>query len=135
MPAASNLLYALHFDPDCDARALLNEHRRWASALRRAARRAEIRPHPNDRTPDRRLRIGFVSPDFRDHPVGQCCCRSSPITIAGEIEIVGYSDVRTPDGVTEKLRALADRWHDIAGLRDPQLADLVRDDGIDSSST
>ena len=66
----SNLVYALHFHPDADARLLGAEHQRWYQ--RHAAPLAKlIRPHANDPDPDRRLRVGYVSADFRDHVVGR----------------------------------------------------------------
>ena len=71
--AASSLVYALHFHPDYDAQAILAEHQAWARAHARPLA-AEIRPHENDRTPERRLRVGFLSPDFRDHAVGRALC-------------------------------------------------------------
>ena len=113
--AASNLLLTLHFHPDHDAQAILAEHRRWARQYAEPLA-AEIRPHANDRTPDRTLRVGFVSPDFRGHPVGQLLLgRCSRITTAGKPRSSPTADVRAPDAVTAKLKALADEWHDDRG--------------------
>jgi predicted O-linked N-acetylglucosamine transferase (SPINDLY family) len=128
--AASNFLFNLHAHPGYDAQALLAEHRRWAARYA-APLAAEIRPHPNDRTPDRRLRVGYVSPDFRAHAVG----RLLPPLFAGhdrhQFEIVAYSDLRTPDALTARLRSLVTVWRDTAGLSDPELAEQIRADGID----
>jgi predicted O-linked N-acetylglucosamine transferase (SPINDLY family) len=127
---ASNLLFSLHADPDIDAQALLAEHRRWA--LRFAAPlAAQIQPHPNDRTPDRRLRIGYVSPDFRAHAVGHLLLALLAHHDHDRFEIVAYAEVRTHDSVTRQLQALTDRWRDTTGLGDPQLADQIRTDRID----
>ena len=67
--AHSNLVYAMHFDPRADAAAILEGQLDWN---RRHAQplRTTWRPHDNDRSPDRKLRIGYVSPDLRNHPVG-----------------------------------------------------------------
>src|SRR5262249_49565014 len=64
----TNLLYGLNYVPDYDPEALFQEHLEWA---RRHAEplTAQAAPHANDRAPDRRLRIGYVSPYFRDHAV------------------------------------------------------------------
>ena len=120
----------MHYHPDYDAQALLAEHRDWA---RRYAEplAAEIRPHDNDRAPARKLRVGFVSPDFRDHPVGQLLLPLFSHHDRRQTEIVCYCDVRAADAVTTKLKALADGWHDVVGLSDPQVADRIRGDRID----
>jgi predicted O-linked N-acetylglucosamine transferase (SPINDLY family) len=128
--AGSNLLLALHFDPDRDARALLAEHVRWARQYAEPLA-AEIRPHPNDRATDRPLRIGFVSPDFRDHPVGRLLLPLFAHHDRRQAEFVAYSDVRSPDPITARFRELADAWRPTADLDDSALADRVRGDRID----
>jgi len=69
-PAAHNLLYALHFHPDCGLREIRDEHDRWNRRHVRPLAHL-IRPHLNDPSPDRPLKIGYVSPDFRGHPIGR----------------------------------------------------------------
>ena len=128
--AASNRLFDLHFHPDHDAQAILAEHRAWA--LRFAAPlAAAICPHPRDDAPDRRLRVGFVSPDFRGHPVGQLLLQLFTHHDRGHSEFVAYSDVRQPDGLTDKLKAQADEWHGTIALSDQDLAARIRADRID----
>ena len=128
--AASNLLFLLHHHPDHDARSLLAAHRQWAArfALPLAA---EIGPHANDRTPERRLRVGFVSPDFRGHPVGRLLLPLFANSDRRQVEMVAYSDVRAPDALTAQLETLASAWHPIVGLSDPQVAEKIRADRID----
>src|SRR5262249_10191223 len=84
-----------------------------------------------DRSPDRRLRVGYVSPDFRSHPVGQLLLPLFANHDYRQVEIVAYSDVRVPDGLSRKLQALADRWHDTSALSDPELTEEVRSDRVD----
>jgi predicted O-linked N-acetylglucosamine transferase (SPINDLY family) len=128
--AESNLLLSLHNHPDYDAQAILAEHRQWAMrcALPLAG---EIRPHPNDRTPDRRLRIGFVSPDFRSHPVGRLLLPLFEHRDRRQSEFVVYSDVRAPDEVTARLSATAEEWYETVGLSDAALAGRIRGDRVD----
>jgi predicted O-linked N-acetylglucosamine transferase (SPINDLY family) len=128
--AGSNLLFTLHCHPDHDAAALLAESRRWARQFA-APLAAQVLPHPNDRTPDRRLRIGFLSPDLSDHPVGRLLVPLFSARDRRTSEFVVYSDVRRPDATTEKLRSLADVWNDTLGFSDARLAELVRHDAID----
>jgi predicted O-linked N-acetylglucosamine transferase (SPINDLY family) len=128
--AGSNLLLTLHSHPGYDAQAILAEHRAWA---RRHADplAAAIRRHPHDRSPGRPLRIGYVSPDFRDHPVGRMLLTLFAGHNRRQFEIIAYSDVRAADAVTAQLRALAGTWRDTAGRSDTALADLIRADRID----
>ena len=68
--AHSNLLYTQVFCPGYDPQTLYEEHRRWNRQHAEPLGKF-IEPHPNDRSPQRRLRIGYLSPDFRRHPVGR----------------------------------------------------------------
>jgi protein O-GlcNAc transferase len=126
----SNLLLTLHYHPGCSSGDLLREHRAWA---RRhvAPLAAARRPHENAREPDRRLRIGYVSPDFREHPVARFVLPLFQEHDRGQVEVFTYSDVTRPDPVTRLLRDRVDQWRDVSTLRDEQLADLVRADEID----
>src|SRR5947207_2399070 len=121
--AYSNLLYTLVFCPGYDARAILEEHRLWSRRYAEPLARP-IQPHPNDRSPHRRLRIGYVSPDFRDHAESFF---TAPLLSAHDhhhFEIFCYADGARPDGITARLRSFADVWRDIAGLTDEQVARL-----------
>ncbi len=127
---ASNLLFSVHYHPDFDAQAILAEHRDWARRYADPVAR-EVSPHSNDPSPLRRLRVGYLSPDLRDHAVGQLLRALFPHFDRRQTEIVCYSDVRVPDRVTETLRSQADEWHDIVGTSDQRLAGRIRADRID----
>jgi predicted O-linked N-acetylglucosamine transferase (SPINDLY family) len=88
-------------------------------------------PHRNVRDPHRRLVLGYVSSDFRDHsaahafkPVLQYCDRA-------RFEIVCYSCSPIRDRMTEEFRRMADRWRDAQQWSDERLADQIRQDGVD----
>jgi predicted O-linked N-acetylglucosamine transferase (SPINDLY family) len=128
--AHSNLLYTLYFCPRRDAASIFEEHRQWNR--RHAEPLANlIRPHLNDAAPDRRLRIGYVSPNFRNH-AGSFFL--APLFSAHNhklFEIFCYSDIVVPDAITAKLRSYSDEWRETAGLSDEQVAELIRADKID----
>jgi protein O-GlcNAc transferase len=128
--AHSSLIFHLPFSPPRDAKLLREEARRWSNrhAAPLVPRR---RPHPHDRSPERRLRVGYVSPDFRDHvqrlymlPVLRQHDRS-------RFEIVAYSSVDVPDDWTRKISACTDVWREVANLSDGELAELIRNDRVD----
>jgi predicted O-linked N-acetylglucosamine transferase (SPINDLY family) len=128
--AYSNLLYCLVFCDGYDAEAILEEHRPWDRQVAQPLARL-IRPHPNDRSPDRRLRIGYVSPDFRDHAESFFTVPLLASHDHQDFEIYCYSDVLQSDSMTTRLRSYADVWRDITGLNDDRVAELIRQDGID----
>ncbi len=128
--AHSNLIFLLDFDPDQDQLSLQAERRRWhqAHAQPQAAR---IRPHGNDPDPERALRIGYVSADFRDHSAAQAF---GPVVLGhdpDQFEVTCYSSVKFADDVTARFRAGVDHWRDVGKLSDGDLAQQVRADNID----
>lgn len=128
--AASNRLYTSLYHSEMEGQPSFDLHVDWA---RRHADpiTARARPHDNDRDPERRLRIGFVSPDLRVHPLGILL---EPILAAHSherFEIVCYSDVRKPDALTERIRGGVDLWRDTAALSDEEVAALIRRDKVD----
>jgi predicted O-linked N-acetylglucosamine transferase (SPINDLY family) len=128
--ARSNLLLALNYTERLSRAALFEEHRAW-SQRHEAPLAAQRLPHPNSRDPQRRLRVGYVSPDFRRHSVA---CFIEPVLARHDrnaFEVYCYSNVIHPDRVTERLLALADGARSIVGLSDAQAAAQVRADGMD----
>jgi protein O-GlcNAc transferase len=126
----SYLIYVLHLHPDYDARALAKEHRLWNDRHARPLAKL-IRPHSNNRDPNRPLRIGYVSPDFRLHPVGRFLLPLLTNHDKNQFEIFCYSKTITPDPITQRLRSHANTWRKILGLSDIQTADLIRQDRSD----
>ncbi|HSD61071.1 MAG TPA: tetratricopeptide repeat protein, partial [Burkholderiales bacterium] len=128
--ARSNLVFFLHYLADASPRLIYEEHRLWerqhALAMPRGTAGLSI-----DRDPRRRLRVGYVSPDFRRHSVAYFL---EPLLAAHDrnsVEAILYSDVTRPDEVTARLRAGADGWREVAALSDDELEQLIRDDRVD----
>jgi protein O-GlcNAc transferase len=130
LQARNNLLLAVHYHPEYDAFAILREARRW-SAIHAEPLAASIRAHANDPDPNRRLRIGYVSPDFRDHVEGHVLLSLIREHDRRHFEIVCYSNVRCPDAITEQFQSHADCWRSIYGVTDEQVCEEIRADRID----
>jgi predicted O-linked N-acetylglucosamine transferase (SPINDLY family) len=126
----SKLVYMLLFHPDYDAKATYREHELWDRMHAEPLRR-DLPPHQNDRDPDRRIRVGLVSADFMEHPVGRFILPLLANHDRLAFELVCYSDVRAPDVLTEEIRSLAELWRDVWELSDEKLAEQVRADKID----
>jgi predicted O-linked N-acetylglucosamine transferase (SPINDLY family) len=126
----SNLLLALSYQPSAEPLAILREARCYAEQ-HAAPLAITVSPHLVRSEAQRRLRIGYVSGDFRDHPVAYFF---EPILASHDhqrFEIVCYADVHNPDITTQRLQEYADRWRSLVGLSDEQAAALIRQDQID----
>jgi protein O-GlcNAc transferase len=127
-----NLVLALNYDPTIDARTLLTEHLRWAEMHARPWGDAPpVLQFDNDRDPNRQLRIGYVSPDLRNHPVPSFFEPVLRNHDPKQVEIFVYAEVGSPDATTARLRALIPNWRSTCGLSDDQMTELVRRDRID----
>lgn len=126
----SCLLLNLHYRENITNREILDEHRLWEKM--HAVRLERYSGYTTWKSgPVRRIRIGYVSPDFRRHSVAFFI---SPV-LAGHdrtrFEVVCYSDVEHEDAVSARLRNHADGWHNVHALNDPELGEKIHTDGID----
>jgi protein O-GlcNAc transferase len=126
----SNLILALHYHPSFDAAAIFQECRRW-NEKHAEPLKSHILPHTNDADPNRRLRVGYVSPHFHDHIDSLFTVPLFSNHDHRAVEVYCYSDATTPDAFTAGLRGYADVWRCVAGLSDQQVADKIRTDQID----
>ena len=126
---SEDLLYTLHFQDD-DPKALFDEHARWNETYALPLKRS-IALHLNDRSPERRLRVGYVSPDFRSHVLALIGLPLLEHHDHDAFEIFCYSNVSRPDPLTPRFQRCADHWREISRLSDEQAVQLIRDDGID----
>lgn len=130
--AASSALYAANFLSPYDPQAVLDEHRRWGElAERQAAAEPGIEPIARALAANEALRIGFVSADFRQHPVSFFFAGLLGALHANGCQCVLYADVQSPDDTSERLRRIALRWVDCRRMSNADLARQVAADGID----
>jgi predicted O-linked N-acetylglucosamine transferase (SPINDLY family) len=126
----SNLVFTLHCQTGQETGSIAEECRRWNRQFSEPLK-GLVRSHANDRSPDRRLRVGYVSPDFRDHPVGRFALPLFERHDRDRFDILCYSGVTRPDWMTERLRALAGEWRSTYGVPDARLAEMIRADQVD----
>jgi protein O-GlcNAc transferase len=125
----SRLMY-LNYDPELSRADLFREHRSFGTTFAGAV--APVSQHlDRDRDPGRRLRIGYLSPDFRTHSVAYFMVPIFEAFDREQFDVVAYAHVAKPDSVTEQLRSLVSEWRDVIPLDDAELARLIRDDRID----
>ncbi len=128
--AHSTMVFLMHYHPDYDSHVLYREHLNWDRHHGQPFK-AFIKPHTNDRSPNRRLRIGYVSPDFKNHVVTWNFLPLLRQHDHQQFEIFCYAKVKKPDEFSDQIRASADAWRNIIDLNEDQAAKLIRDDQID----
>ena len=143
--AHSNLIYSALFLPETTPATVLRQHREWNE---RHGECGDIAPPPFLNRRRRRPRIGFVSGDFRTHPVGhlvirplEALRRAGPApSLRGRIkealglpwcEIICYANQWEEDDLTRRFMAAADAWRNVLGMDDAALAELIREDRVD----
>ncbi|SIO13922.1 Predicted O-linked N-acetylglucosamine transferase, SPINDLY family [Singulisphaera sp. GP187] len=129
-PVQSSYLYGLNYDPEADPETLLAEHRRWGLRQQEDAPTIEL-SSAHDRARDRPLRVGYVSADFRVHPVAYFLRHVLRHHDRRQVEPIGYSEVTAPDAMTAELESLSDAWRPIYGMNDEQVAELIQRDRLD----
>jgi len=127
--AHSALLYSLNYLSGYKPGYRFSEHIRWAEM------HAPVSLVPvsyrNNRTSDRRLRVGYVSPNFYMHSVAYFLQPLLARHSRKVVDIFCYANMESYDDKTKELAQLADHWRDIKKLDDSEVARLVASDEID----
>ena len=118
----------MNYDPEADLDAVFAEHVRWGRLHTPTTSPA---PFENDRDPERKLRVGYVSPDLRFHALTRYFEPVLAHHDPSQVEVYCYAEVVHPDEVTLRLKEHAHGWRSTCGLSDVQVAEMIRADGID----
>lgn len=126
----SSRLLALHYVPGITARQLLDEHLAWA------ARFALPDPMPpsaliHNPDPHRRLRVGLLSPNLNEHPVGYFLARLVPYVDPDSVTLIAYADHSGADARTAWFQARMPHFIETRGMSDAELIARLRADRID----
>ena len=130
LDAWSGWLYCLAHDGSVDAAQLFAAHRQFGEFVERPWR-ARWGGWPNTRDIQRRLRVGFVSGDLREHAVAHFVEPIWRHLDRDAVEIVAFSNAAHEDAQSAVLKQLADQWHAVAALSDDALDALIRELRID----
>lgn len=123
-----NLLLTLHYNPAAGASTIRDAILSWERDLAGPIERFEH--HPDTLAAQRQLRLGFVSPGFRNHPVG-LMIQPALAQLGGNFELHFYSTNNANDDLTRRLKQSATGWHLVRHLDEQALAERIYDDGID----
>jgi protein O-GlcNAc transferase len=126
----SSLLFSLNYHPDQSAEEIFSVYQEFNQRIAEPLQ-CNWQPHNNDRTPNRRLKIGYVSPDFRAHSTLYFL---EPL-LAGhdktQVEVTAYAELTQEDIITERYRNYFEHWVPTRALTDVELAAQIRADQID----
>lgn len=126
----NNLLFALNYSHERTAEEVFQAYQECDRQLFQPLRN-KWRPHANPRHADRKLKIGYVSPDFRKHSGNNFVELVFAHHDRQAFELTAYAELLVEDEVTERFKTYFDHWTPTAGLTDAELAEQIRDDGID----
>ena len=128
MPAIfSSYLLSLNDDPIADPEWVAAEHRRFEPIVA-----GELRTLPSRSVdPERKLRVGYLSPDFRIHSVAFFIAPILEAHDHEQVEVTCYATGNAGDAMTERIRSAADKWRAVYRMTDDELAGLIAEDGID----
>lgn len=124
----SNLLHALNFDTSLSRSQLFEEHCEFG---RRYCQVEPLPTRPRDFSTSRKLRIGYVSPDIRNHPTARFLEPLLQNHNRNQFEISLYAEVSQPDEVTHRLISYVDKIRYTVGQSDAQVAQQIFQDEID----
>jgi predicted O-linked N-acetylglucosamine transferase (SPINDLY family) len=127
--AYSNLLFSLMYDDRASKEKLFAAHREWERCYGLPVQLPNW--YPNNRSLSRRLKVGYVSGDFRRHSVAYFVEPLLSSHDRAAVEIFCYAEVARPDEVTERFRTRSDHWRTTVGLSDEAVAAQIAEDGID----
>ncbi len=128
--AYDSWLFTLNYLASTRPAAVVSACRRYAEQFE-----APLRPswpmHTNSRDPERRLKVGYVSADFRLHSVAYFMEPLLAHHDRDAVEVYGYYNNTREDAVTARLQARVDHWLPCKGMADEELAARIQADGID----
>jgi predicted O-linked N-acetylglucosamine transferase (SPINDLY family) len=125
----SNVLQCAQYRLGVTPALLASLHAEW-DELHAEPHRPGWPAHPNARDPDRPLRVGFVSPDLGNNPVGILTIRALEALNRESMRLYFYSGRRNDDDRTRRFRKLG-QWREVRHLSDAALAEQIRGDRID----
>lgn len=125
----SSLAFAMNYADDATPAEVFDAHRAYGRAIAATSAVPPRKPQPAER--DRRLRVAYLSPDFRAHSVAWFVEALFRHHDRSQVEVVGWSNARQADGVTARLQGLADRWGVVAADGPDALARRAANERID----
>lgn len=126
--AHSNKLFSLNYVPGIPHEELVREHFAFGEMW---DQEFDEKGFANTPDPDRKLKIGYVSPDFRQHVVITFIEEMLKNHDRDRFELFAYAEVFNSDSVTDRIKGYMDHWRYTIERNSNDIAQQIRDDGID----
>lgn len=126
--AQSNYLFHLHSIDNISPETLFTAHIDWAQKIESSIK---ANTHSNQPDPNRRIKIGYLAPDFRCHSLSFFVQTLLEHFNQQEFEIFIYANQTEQDEYTERFQTLADHWYNIFALSDQAVVELIMKEPID----
>lgn len=124
----SNIITTYHYHPDKTGKEITALCKKWENKFLSSV---TALPLSNLNDPQKRLRVGLISDGFRGHPVGRMITSALEHVSKSQIAFYFYSTNNASDGITERLKSVAEQWMSVQPLKDQQVAEQIVNDGID----
>lgn len=128
--ARNNLLFALNYSDAHTAEEVFQAYQDYDKELCLGLR-STWKPHKNARQAQRKLKVGYVSPDFRQHSGNYFIEPLFSHHDRAQFELTAYAELTAEDSTTQRIKTYFDHWVPTTTLTDAQLAERIRADGID----
>lgn len=125
----SSMLMCMMYSESISPEELAEESKKYGEKVRRFLKEKPV--FNNKKNKDRKLRVGYVSQDYRDHPVPYFLDPLLKNHDREKFEVYAYSSTQYFNPVMEVMKTHVDVWRDIFGLSDDKACDLIREDKID----
>ncbi|MNC04994.1 hypothetical protein D3C75_524490 [compost metagenome] len=128
----SNLLFIMSHDPTVKAQALLEKHLEYGQRAEKWVEESGVKlSNNNTKDPHRKLRLGFVSGDLRNHPVANFLLPHWNAIDREKFELVSYSTFLIDDDISQHFQKTSSLWHQVDAISDIELAKTIAEDQID----
>ena len=125
-------LLSLQYDPNVTDEFVSIEHRRYGGLIdERNAKHSGVSSWTNSVCADRQLRVGYVSADFRDHPVSRFLMPILENHDRDSFKIFAYYVWPVDDEYTERIRSSVENFRQCSHDGDDELARKIVKDEID----
>lgn len=130
LPAQSSFLCIGDFSTALTREEIYSRHVLWAQRFADPLANAELHPF-NSEDSGRRLKVGYVSADFRRHAVGRFLEPVLHCHDRSRYEVICYNNAETGDDMTAHMRGMVEHWRDVYSVADQELAAMVCGDKVD----